>query len=133
MNSRLIHPCKPGHEKQCQKDPYQKPTTGNRLNAKSRYCDTYMARETMDWYPFYGKYNKKTEKFKEGSKFIFEYKIDFEKPKHFHLDHQLIVDNQSFKKPGLSAENLLDLMERLLRELCVGVKKLRPNIIRKVK
>ena len=29
----------------------------------------------MDWYPFYGKYNKKTEKFKEGSKFIFEYVI----------------------------------------------------------
>ena len=59
--------------------------------------------------------------------------IDFEKSNHFHPDRQLIIDNQSFKKPGLSAENLLDLMERLLRELCVGVKKLRPDILMKVK
>ena len=68
INSRLIHPCKPGHEEKCKKDPYTKPKGANQN--KGRYCDTYLARETMDWYPFYGKYNKKTEKFKEGSKFL---------------------------------------------------------------
>ena len=50
-----------------------------------------------------------------------------------YIDCQLIIDNQYFKKPGLSAENPLDLMERLLRELCVGVKTVQPHILMKVK
>ena len=100
----------------------------------------------MDFYGAgFAKYNKRTQKFKHGSKLfldnrlwksvtdltrslegnfwllfqIFSYrKVKYISRFDFFQHIQITHRNQFFKKPGLSAENLQDLMDKLLLELC---------------
>jgi len=63
LNSRLVMPCSdgstPGKEGGC-------PIKGSDRNK----CDGYFTRDEIDYYSLYGKYNKKTKKFKEGKAWL---------------------------------------------------------------